>query len=178
MQEIIYPTLRGLANEGIHYRGFLYAGLMITPEGRINVLEFNCRLGDPETQVLLPRLKSDLAAVCLSACQDTLTDQPLEWDPRFALGVVLTADGYPEHYAKGEVITGATQTYSDGKVFHSGTSLRGEVLVTDGGRVLCVTALGEDVAQAQQKAYDVAKTIHWPNQYYRTDIGYRAIPSK
>lgn len=174
--EVIEPTLRGLMAEGIHYRGFLYAGLMIAPDGTPKVLEFNCRFGDPETQPILMRLQSDLAAVCDAACEDRLRDCTLDWDPRIALGVVLAAGGYPESVRTGDVISGLDSDFPERvKVFHAGTALRGTDVVTAGGRVLCVTALGDDIRQAQSTAYAAVGAISWPGMYYRGDIGYRAL---
>lgn len=176
MQEVIYPTLRGMEQEGHPYIGFLYAGLMITPEQDIYVLEFNCRLGDPETQPILMRLKSDLVQVCQAALQQQLDQVSLEWDPRPALGIVLAASGYPSKPIQGEYIEGLPQEEGfDIKVFHAGTQLENGHVKTAGGRVLCVTALGNSVKEAQQNAYALAKQIHWEHQHYRTDIGYRAI---
>ena len=176
MNEVILPTVRGMAQDGIVYTGFLYAGLMIGPDGAPRVLEFNCRFGDPETQPIMLRLKSDLVALCLAAVDGRLDSEQAEWDPRCALGVVLAAGGYPDRYVKGEVIRGLpTQATADAKVFHAGTRRQGDDIVTNGGRVLCACALGETVAAAQRKAYALARQIHWHNVYYRTDIGHRAI---
>ena len=176
MEEVILPTLRGMAADGIPYTGFLYAGLMVAAEGSIKVLEFNCRFGDPETQPIMMRLKSDLPALCLKALDGKLDEVQTEWDSRPALGVVMAAKGYPEAYAKGDPITGLPdQESADVKVFHAGTSMNQEVPITSGGRVLCVCALGEDVAEAQKKAYDQVAKIHWPGAFYRKDIGHRAI---
>ncbi len=176
MREVIEPTLAGMKQAKTPYTGFLYAGVMITPDGSPKVLEFNCRLGDPETQPLLMRLQSDLVGLCLAAIEQRLDTMTVEWDSRPALGVVLTAQGYPNDYPTGEAINGLPESENaDCKVFHAGTALRDGRIVTAGGRVLCVTALGDTVAAAQAKAYAMAKTIHWSHQYYRTDIGYRAI---
>lgn len=176
MEEVILPTLRGMAADGIPYTGFLYAGLMVEPDGSIKVLEFNCRFGDPETQPIMMRLKSDLPALCLKAVDGKLDECDTEWDPRPALGVVMAAGGYPEDYAKGDVIEGLPEDESaDVKVFHAGTALNQGAAVTSGGRVLCVSALGTTVAEAQKKAYDQVKRIHWPGAFYRKDIGHRAI---
>jgi phosphoribosylamine--glycine ligase len=176
MNEVILPTVRGMAQDGMVYTGFLYAGLMIAADGTPRVLEFNCRFGDPETQPIMLRLKSDLVALCLAAVDGRLDSEQAEWDPRCALGVVLAAGGYPDSYVKGEVIRGLpAQATADAKVFHAGTRMQGEDIVTSGGRVLCACALGETVAAAQARAYALARQIHWHNVYYRTDIGYRAI---
>lgn len=176
MEEVILPTLRGMAADGIPYTGFLYAGLMVAADGSIKVLEFNCRFGDPETQPIMMRLKSDLPALCLKALDGKLDEVETEWDSRPALGVVMAAKGYPEDYAKGDPIAGLPDRESvDVKVFHAGTSMNQQVPVTSGGRVLCVCALGKDVAEAQKKAYDQAAKIHWPGAFYRKDIGHRAI---
>lgn len=176
MHEVIYPTLHGLIERGTPYTGFLYAGLMITPSNDIKVLEFNCRLGDPETQPLLMRLTSDLVSCCLAALQHNLTAVNLEWDPRPALGVVLATSGYPNTPITGDIIHGLPAHELPGcKLFHSGTTLQQNHVVTAGGRVLCATALGENVRDAQQKAYQLASKVHWEHQYYRSDIGYRAV---
>jgi phosphoribosylamine--glycine ligase len=176
MEEVILPTLRGMAEDGIPYTGFIYAGLMVAPDESIKVLEFNCRFGDPETQPIMMRLKSDLPALCLKAVDGRLDECQTEWDPRPALGVVMAAGGYPEDYAKGDVIEGLPKDESaDVKVFHAGTALNHGAAVTSGGRVLCVSALGTTVVEAQKKAYDQVKRIHWPDVFYRKDIGHRAI---
>lgn len=175
MREIIRPTLAGLVAEGCPYRGFLYAGLMISPQGIPQVLEFNCRLGDPETQPILMRLQSDLVALILAACEGRLADTPVQWDPRPSLGVVMAAGGYPDAYETGEVITGLEATQPDTQVFHAGTTQREDQVVTQGGRVLCVTALGESIRDAQAKAYARAGQITWKGAFYRRDIGYRAV---
>ena len=176
MEEVILPTLRGMAEDGIPYTGFIYAGLMVAPDESIKVLEFNCRFGDPETQPIMMRLKSDLPALCLKAVDGRLDECQTEWDPRPALGVVMAAGGYPEDYAKGDVIEGLPKDESaDVKVFHAGTALNHGAAVTSGGRVLCVSALGTTVVEAQKKAYDQVKRIHWPGVFYRKDIGHRAI---
>jgi len=176
MREVIYPTLAGMAADGVPYTGFLYAGLMITPDGVPKVLEFNCRFGDPETQPIMMRLKSDLAELCLAAFDQKLDAVQVDWDPRVALGVVLAAGGYPGDYRRGDIISGLPATASaDTKVFHAGTQNRDGHIVTAGGRVLCACALGETVLQAQRRAYQLAGQIHWDDVYYRTDIGYRAV---
>ncbi len=176
MKTVIQPTVSGLAAEGCPYSGFLYAGLMITPDGIPHVLEYNCRFGDPETQPILLRLRSDLAALCQSAMDGHLDRMDISWDHRAALGVVMAAGGYPEEYGKGHTITGLPASdIQDVKVFHAGTQLVEGRVVTSGGRVLCVTALGNTVKEAQAKAYGVAKGIHWEDVYYRTDIGHRAV---
>jgi phosphoribosylamine--glycine ligase len=177
MQEVIEPTVAGLASEGSPYTGFLYAGLMIAPDGTPKVLEFNCRFGDPETQPIMMRLKSDLAALCDAALDGRLDQVSAQWDNRPALGVVMAAGGYPGSYHKGDIIHGLPEPDKNPncKVFHAGTRQQDGQVVTAGGRVLCVTALGESVSQAQQNAYELVKTIHWDKVYYRTDIGHRAI---
>jgi len=175
MDEVILPTLRGMAADGIPYTGFLYAGLMITPDGRVKTLEFNCRMGDPETQPIMMRLRSNLAQVLLSATRAELDQVTLDWDPRVALGVVLAAAGYPMNPRKGDPITGLPADEADRMVFHAGTSdANGEVVVS-GGRVLCVTALADTVAAAQQKAYEVVDRIRFDGMQCRRDIGYRAL---
>jgi len=178
MDEVMRPTVRGLAAEGMPYTGFLYAGLMIAADGTPAVLEFNCRFGDPETQPILMRLRSDLPGLCLAALEGTLADQSAEWDPRAALGVVLAAGGYPGSYRKGDVINGleAFEDRKDVKVFHAGTAFDEDGrVVTAGGRVLCAVGLGADVTGAQARAYEVAAGISWDGVYYRKDIGYRAV---
>lgn len=176
MQQVIYPTLKGMAEEGHPYTGFLYAGLMITANQEIKVLEFNCRLGDPETQAILLRLKSDLVVACQAALAKKLATIELDWDNRYALGVVMAAGGYPNKVITGDRIEGLPIQENNGsKIFHAGTSLENANVKTAGGRVLCVTALGETVQAAQERAYQITQNIHWPNHYYRTDIGHRAI---
>ncbi|TCT29234.1 phosphoribosylamine--glycine ligase [Providencia alcalifaciens] len=177
MEQVIYPTVKGMDQEGNRYQGFLYAGLMIDKAGNPKVIEFNCRFGDPETQPIMMRLQSDLIALCLAGAKGELAGKDSLWDERPALGVVIAAGGYPGDYRNGDIISGLpTSEAADSKVFHAGTKLNqaGEV-VTAGGRVLCVTALGNDIAKAQAKAYEVAKTINWSDSFYRNDIGYRAI---
>ena len=176
MREIIEPTVRGMGAEGHPYTGFLYAGLMIDAEGKPKVIEFNCRLGDPETQPLMMRLKSDLVTLIEAALDGRLDQVSSDWDTRAALGVVMAAGGYPGTYKKGDVISGLPTTGTvDRKVFHAGTALKDSQVVTSGGRVLCVTALGGTVATAQKHAYEVVNQIRWSGIQYRTDIGYRAI---
>lgn len=175
MDEVILPTLRGMAADGIPYTGFLYAGLMITPEGRVKTLEFNCRMGDPETQPIMMRLRSNLAQVLLSATRAELDQVTLDWDPRVALGVVLAAAGYPMNPRKGDVISGLPADEADRMVFHAGTTDANGQVVVSGGRVLCVTALADTVAEAQQKAYGVVDGIRFDGMQYRRDIGYRAL---
>ena len=175
MREIILPTVRGMEKDGIPYTGFLYAGLMIDAQGHAKTLEFNCRMGDPETQPILMRLKSDLLDVLAAAIDGKLDQIELQWDRRTALGVVMAAHGYPEAPRKGDAIQGLPQDQDDAMVFHAGTVLEDGVVRTSGGRVLCVTALGDNVRQAQQRAYDVARGIHFDGAQYRRDIGHRAI---
>ena len=177
MQEVILPTVRGMQAEGNRFRGFLYAGLMVKEDGTPNVLEFNVRFGDPETQPIMMRLQSDLVAHCLAACQGSLAQERLQWDPRPTLGVVLAAKGYPNDYPKGDVISGldAAAQLADCKVFHAGTSLVDGQVVTNGGRVLCVTAAGDSIAEAQALAYKGVACIQWPGMEHRNDIGHRAI---
>lgn len=176
MREIILPTVRGMERDGIPFTGFLYAGLMIDDNGQPKTLEFNCRMGDPETQPIMMRLKSDLYEVFAAAVDGKLDKVELEWDRRVALGVVMAAGGYPEAPRKGDAIQGLPETeLDDAMVFHAGTVLEDGVVKTSGGRVLCVTALGDNVKQAQQRAYEVASWIHFDGEQYRKDIGYRAI---
>ncbi len=178
MAEIIAPTVQGMAAEGNRYVGFLYAGLMMTAEGP-KVLEYNCRLGDPETQPLILRLCSDLVELCEAALDGRLNEAEVAWDPRPALGVVMTAAGYPGRYRQGDVISGLPtpdEELGDAKLFHAGTQeTKDGQVVTHGGRVLCATALGATVAEAQSLAYNLARQVDWEGVYYRTDIGYRAI---
>ncbi|ABD69801.1 phosphoribosylamine--glycine ligase [Rhodoferax ferrireducens T118] len=179
MREIILPTIRGMEKDGIPYTGFLYAGLMINAEGHPKTLEFNCRMGDPETQPILLRLKSDLVEVMLAATEPgphgKLDQIELQWDRRTALGVVLAAQGYPLQPRKGDVITGLPKETEDAVVFHAGTAMQGDDVVTAGGRVLCVTVLADNVRQAQARAYEVALGIHFEGMQYRKDIGHRAV---
>jgi phosphoribosylamine---glycine ligase len=176
MREVIEPTLRGLRADGNPYLGFLYAGLMIAADGTPNVLEFNCRFGDPETQPILMRLQSDLIDLCEAALAGTLARSDARWDTRAALGVVMAAGGYPDHYHKGDPVSGLEAAAKlPGKVFHAGTRMQGNEVVTAGGRVLCAVGLGATVAAAQAQAYDLVNAIHWNLVQYRRDIGYRAI---
>lgn len=176
MNEVIRPTLEGMRADGHPYRGFLYAGLMITADGTPKVIEFNCRLGDPETQPILSRLKSSLTDLCVATLDGTLAKQTAEWDTRAALGVVLAAGGYPASYNKGLPISGLDVADSaDQKVFHAGTTSNGDQVVTSGGRVLCVVGLGDSVNAAAASAYDAVDKIHWQDVYCRRDIGHRAI---
>ncbi|MEY4591110.1 MAG: hypothetical protein RIR18_5 [Pseudomonadota bacterium] len=178
MREIILPTVRGMAADGIPYTGFLYAGLMISKDGSVKTLEFNCRMGDPETQPILMRLKSSLVDLLEHAVDGTLDQVEAEWDRRVALGVVLAAANYPDTPKKGDVIGGLPKGNSfgdDAHVFHAGTDEHNGQVVTSGGRVLCVTALGENVKLAQKRAYDAVADIGWEGMQYRKDIGYRAI---
>jgi len=176
MREIMLPTVRGLTADGIHYRGFLYAGLMIDAAGQPRVIEFNCRLGDPETQPIVFRLRSDLVDLCASCFDGTLGDEPLDWDPRATVGVVMASRGYPDTYEKGRPISGLERaTRPDVKVFHAGTRLDGGRVVTDGGRVLCVVGAGTSVRAACDAAYSGVREITWDGAFYRKDIGRRAI---
>ena len=176
MHEVIEPTLKGMYIDGAPYLGFLYAGLMIMADGSPKVIEFNCRMGDPETQPILMRLKSDLVAICTATLEDTLDEVKAKWDERAALGVVMAAGGYPGRYASGKRIEGLDENFGeDQKVFHAGTALDGDDVVTAGGRVLCVVGLGDSVAAAAERAYDAADKICWEDVYLRRDIGHRAI---
>ena len=178
MREIIEPAISGLAAEGMPYTGFLYAGLMIAPDGTPNVLEFNCRLGDPEAQPLLMRLQSDLSALCEAALGGQLGTVSAQWDPRAALGVVMAAAGYPESLRRGDNIEGLERAARlPGKIFHAGTRLESGKVLTNGGRVLCAVGLGAGVAAAQRAAYALADSVHWPGVHYRRDIGHRAVPA-
>ncbi len=176
MDEVIYPTVQGMASEGNDYHGFLYAGLMIMADGTPKVIEYNCRFGDPETQPIMMRLQSDLVELVQLAVDGKLDQATAKFDPRAAVGVVLAAGGYPQAYKKGDVISGLGQNESDvAKVFHAGTNDVDGNVTTNGGRVLCATALGETVTEAQQRAYGLAKSISWDGMFYRDDIAYRAI---
>ena len=176
MERVIMPTVRGMAAEGNVYTGFLYAGLMIDTQGNPKVIEFNCRFGDPETQPIMLRMRSDLVELCLAACAGKLDQVEAIYDPRVAIGVVLAAGGYPGDYQQGKPISGLPVEEASGeKVFHAGSQLAGDTIVTAGGRVLCATALGHTVAEAQQRAYQLAGRIQWDGVFYRKDIGWRAI---
>ncbi|WP_458735551.1 phosphoribosylamine--glycine ligase [Zobellella taiwanensis] len=175
MAQVIMPTVRGMAEEGHVYKGFLYAGLMIDQSGQPKVIEFNCRFGDPETQPIMLRLQSDLVELCLAGCRGELDQVSAEFDPRASVGVVLAAGGYPGHYRQGDVITGIPAETESTKVFHAGTKFKDGELVTSGGRVLCATALGHTVTEAQANAYGVTRQIEWDGVFYRNDIAWRAI---
>jgi phosphoribosylamine--glycine ligase len=178
MREIIMPTVNGMAADGIPFTGFLYAGLMISPDGKVKTLEFNCRMGDPETQPIMMRLKSDLLKLLEHACAGTLDKAEAEWDRRVALGVVLAAHGYPDNPRKGDAIGGLPDPQhepDDAHVFHAGTSDKDGTVVTSGGRVLCVTALGDSVKMAQKRAYEALAAIRFEGMQYRHDIGHRAV---
>jgi phosphoribosylamine--glycine ligase len=176
MNEVVLPTVKGMASEDLPYTGFLYAGLMIMSDGTPKVIEYNCRFGDPETQPIMLRMQSDLVAHCLAAMEGKLDQETTRWDQRAALGVVLAAGGYPGSYGKGAVISGLPQGEEEGrKVFHAGTAEQAGQVVTSGGRVLCATALGGSVSEAQQRAYELTGQIKWDGVYYRSDIGYRAV---
>jgi len=176
MDEVIRPTIKGMAEDGLPYTGFLYAGLMIAADGTPNVIEYNCRFGDPETQPIMLRMQSDLTAHCMAAIEGRLGSEQTKWDSRASLGVVLAAGGYPSSYRKGDVISGLPQVETEGeKVFHAGTACKDNAVITSGGRVLCATALGTSVSEAQQRAYALAQQVTWEDSFYRTDIGYRAV---
>jgi phosphoribosylamine--glycine ligase len=175
MREVIQPALAGMEKEGAPYVGFLYAGLMISADGRLRVLEFNCRMGDPEAQPIIMRLKSDLVGLIENALNGTLDRVEAEWDTRVALGVVLASHGYPETPRKGDAIHGLPAPQDDYHVFHAGTALNGKDIVTSGGRVLCVTALGSNVRAAQRRAYEIAEQVRFEGMQYRRDIGHRAV---
>lgn len=175
MDEVIYPTVEGMAKEGHPYTGFLYAGLMIDTDGTPKVIEYNCRFGDPETQPIMMRMQSDMVELCLAAVAGELAGKEAKFDPRPAVGVVLAAGGYPGSYNKGDVITGVPVATADSKTFHAGTKLNGDDIVTAGGRVLCATALGQSVTEAQALAYEAVKQIKWDGVQFRNDIAYRAI---
>jgi phosphoribosylamine--glycine ligase len=174
MRTVIRATVDAMASEGIPYTGFLYAGLMIDEDNKVKVLEYNCRFGDPETQPIMMRLKSNLASLCIAATQGKLDEVAVEWDERACLGVVMAANGYPEKYTKGEKIKLPNDTINS-KIFHAGTKLDDNNIYSNGGRVLCATALGKDIQQAQTKAYEFLEKVDWQGAYYRTDIGFKAI---
>ena len=174
MEKVIKPTVKAMKAEGMPYTGFLYAGLMIDDKGMIKVLEYNCRFGDPETQPIMMRLKSNLAQLCISATQGTLDLANAEWDNRTALGVVMAANGYPDSYKKGEIINLPLEE-ADSKIFHAGTKLDAGNIKSNGGRVLCATALGEGIEEAQEKAYQLTNSVSWGGGYFRTDIGFKGI---
>lgn len=175
MQEVIYPTVNGMAAEGNVYTGFLYAGLMIMPNGQPKVIEFNCRFGDPETQPIMMRLESDLVELCLAACEGKLDEKTSKWCEKASLGIVLAAEGYPSDYRKGDEITGIESAVENQKVFLAGVENKDGKLVTNGGRVVCVTALGDSVYDAQKQALSLAEQVKWTGRFYRRDIGYRAV---
>ncbi len=175
MQDVIYPTVQGMIDEGTPYKGFLYAGLMIDSTGQVKVIEFNCRFGDPETQPIMMRLESDIVELCLSACKGELDKQTIKFNPQAAIGVVMVAAGYPGEYKKGQTLVGLDFINDDVKVFHAGTMFGRGTIITTGGRVLCVTSLGDTVSQAREKAYKQLVKISWRELYYRSDIGRRAI---
>ncbi|MCK5649335.1 MAG: phosphoribosylamine--glycine ligase [Gammaproteobacteria bacterium] len=176
MQTVIIPTIEGMAAEGNEYTGFLYAGLMISPDGELKVLEYNCRFGDPETQPIMMRLQSDLVELCQAAIDHKLDTMTAQWDSRAAIGIVMAAGGYPAAYETGHAIEGLDLVDTDStKVFHAGTSEKDGQVVTSGGRVLCMTALGDSVSEAQKQVYQKVEKIYWKDAFFRTDIGYRAI---
>lgn len=175
MQQVIYPTVEGMAAEGNTYTGFLYAGLMIMPNGQPKVIEFNCRFGDPETQPIMLRLESDLVELCLAACDEKLDQYQSQWCNQAALGIVLAAEGYPGDYRKGDEISGLERAVENQKVFLAGVEQKDGKFLTNGGRVLCATALGNSVYEAQQQALSLAEKIQWAGRFYRRDIGYRAV---
>ncbi|MDG2420656.1 MAG: phosphoribosylamine--glycine ligase [Gammaproteobacteria bacterium] len=176
MKEVVLPTVTGMASDGNEYTGFLYAGLMISSEGSISVIEFNCRFGDPEAQPVMLRLKSELPNLCLMALDGKLDAVKIEWDNRSSVGVVLASAGYPGNYKKGDLISGLDADTSDNqKLFHAGTIEQNGEIVTNGGRVLCATALGDTISEAQSRAYKLVNGVNWENMYFRKDIAYRAI---
>jgi phosphoribosylamine--glycine ligase len=176
MSQVINPTIAGMKQDGKIYKGFLYAGLMISPAGDVKVLEYNCRFGDPETQPIMMRMKSDLVDLCIKAINGELRDSSVHWDDRVALGIVAAAEGYPDNPRKGDVIQGLESDFGENiKIFHAGTSLQDSQVVTSGGRVLCVTALGETVTLAQHAVLSAITRIEWQGKFFRSDIGYRAV---
>ncbi|MXP67965.1 phosphoribosylamine--glycine ligase [Pantoea sp. Aalb] len=179
INNIIWPTINGMKNEGNIYTGFLYVGLMIDKLGNPKVIEFNCRLGDPETQPIMLRLQSDLVKLCLAAIDGQLDSEKIQWNPYYALGVVMASNGYPNQYNIGSRIYGLPlTTIPNGKIFHAGTILKNNVILTNGGRVLCITAMGKDILAAKKNTYAIVKKIFWDGSFYRQDIGYRAINRK
>lgn len=175
MQDVIEPTMKGMADEGHPFTGFLYAGVMIDANGDSKVLEYNVRFGDPETQPIMMRLQSDLVDLLEAALEKRLDRETIQWDERSAVGVVLAAGGYPDSYQKGEIISGIPTENNSSKTFHAGTAQNGDEIVTNGGRVLCAVGLGSNVSKAQKRAYELVDKIHWNNCFYRTDIAYRAV---
>jgi len=178
MREIIQPTVQGMAKEGIPYTGFLYAGVMIDSNGAPKTLEFNCRMGDPETQPIMARLKTDFVSVCEHGIAGTLDRVTLEWDRRFALGVVMATQGYPDTPRTGDRIEGIPAACDDAFIFHAGTVRVDETVKTSGGRVLCVVGLGDNVRMAQKRAYEIVSGVHFEGAQYRRDIGWRALARK
>ena len=174
MEKVIRPTVDAMKNEGMPYTGFLYAGLMIGQNGDVKVLEYNCRFGDPETQPIMMRLQSNLANLCLLGARGSLADVTAEWDSRSSLGVVMAAKGYPNSYQKGDLIS-LPGSSSSAKVFHAGTKLDNEKILSNGGRVLCATSLGKDLKDAQNRAYSLVNEIEWDGSYFRTDIGFKGL---
>jgi phosphoribosylamine--glycine ligase len=174
MEKVIRPTVDAMKNEGMPYTGFLYAGLMIDQNGGVKVLEYNCRFGDPETQPIMMRLQSNLASLCLLGARGALADVTAEWDSRSSLGVVMAAKGYPNSYQKGDLIS-LPESSSSAKVFHAGTKLHNEKILSNGGRVLCATSLGKDLKAAQNRAYSLVNEIEWDGSYFRTDIGFKGL---
>ena len=174
MENVIKPTVSAMKKEGIPYTGFLYAGLMIDDNEKVKVLEYNCRFGDPETQPIMLRLKSNLAKLCMAATKGNLDLEQADWDDKTALGVVMAAKGYPDSYHKGEIIT-IPDASSESKVFHAGTKLENGNILSNGGRVLCATSLGENLEDAQEKAYQLVKKVAWDGSYFRTDIGFKGL---
>ena len=174
MHTVIRATVDAMESEGVPYTGFLYAGLMIDKNNKVKVLEYNCRFGDPETQPIMMRLKSNLASLCIAATQGRLDEVAVDWDERACLGVVMAANGYPEKYVKGEKIRLPSDSLN-AKIFHAGTHLKNNNIYSNGGRVLCATALGKDIQQAQIKAYEFLEKVDWKGAYYRTDIGFKSI---
>ena len=174
MDNVIRATVDAMASEGTPYTGFLYAGLMIDKSNQVKVLEYNCRFGDPETQPIMMRLKSNIASLCIAATQGRLNEVTIEWDTRACLGVVMAADGYPEKYTKDKKIELPSNS-TNLKIFHAGTKIKNNSIYSNGGRVLCATALGQDIQQAQARAYEFLEKVHWQDAYYRTDIGFKAI---